>query len=438
MKRRNFLRLVAAGTVAGGSRPGWGSAAPAVVGLSARPTHLDVELEELSLLSYGAAVASGRWTATGLTRAYLRRIEALDRQGPALRAVLEINPDALALARALDAERKAKGPRGPLHGVPVLVKDNLDTHDRMGTTAGSRALVGAKPTRDCSVVEQLRRAGAVLLGKTNLSEWANFRSAHSSSGWSGRGGQTRNPYVLDRNPSGSSSGSGVAVAANLCLVAVGTETDGSILSPAAFNGIVGLKPTVGLVSRAGIIPIAHSQDTAGPMARTVTDAAVLLGAMTGADPRDAATRQTARVAHRDYTKFLAAGSLQGARLGVARRFFGAHAEADGVIEQALTTLQRLGATLVDPADLPTGGGLEESEFQVMLYEFKADLNAYLAALGPGAPVRSLAEIIAFNERHRHEEMPYFQQETFLAAEAKGPLSEPAYREALAKNHRLSR
>ena len=438
MKRRNFLRLVAAGTVAGGSRPGWGSAAPAAVGLSARTTHLDVELEELSLSSYRAAVASGRWTAIGLTRAYLRRIEALDRQGPALRAVLEVNPDALALARALDAERKAKGPRGPLHGVPVLVKDNLDTHDRMGTTAGSLALVGAKPTQDCSVVEQLRRAGAVLLGKTNLSEWANFRSAHSSSGWSGRGGQTRNPYVLDRNPSGSSSGSGVAVAANLCMVAVGTETDGSILSPSAFNGIVGLKPTVGLVSRAGIIPIAHSQDTAGPMARTVTDAAVLLGAMTGADPRDAVTQQTARVAHQDYTKFLNTGSLQGARLGVARRFFGAHAEADGVIEQALATLKGLGATLVDPADLPTGGGLEESEFQVMLYEFKADLNAYLAALGPGAPVRSLADIIAFNERHRHEEMPYFQQETFLAAEAKGPLSEPAYREALAKNHRLSR
>jgi len=396
------------------------------------------EWEEATIADLQAAMAKGRQTALSLTRAYLRRIEDLNQRGPALRAVLEVNPDAPAIARKLDAERKAKGPRGPLHGIPVLLKDNIGTQDRTTTTAGSLALAGSIPPRDSFVAQRLREAGAVILGKTNLSEWANFRGHRSSSGWSARGGQTSNPYALDRNPSGSSSGSAVAVAANLCPVAVGTETDGSILSPSAVCGIVGIKPTVGLVGRSGIIPIAHSQDTAGPMARTVRDAAVLLGAMTGVDPADPSTESSRAKAHTDYTPFLDPDGLRGARIGVARRFFQSRSPAAKLLEASLEEMKRRGATLVDPADDPPLPGLGDAEITVMLYEFKADLNAYLAALGPGAPVHSLEEIIAFNERNKDKEMPYFGQELFVQAQEKGPLTDKAYVDALERCRRLSR
>jgi amidase len=403
------------------------------------------ELEEATVADLQASMTAGRTTSRALAEAYLARIEALDRAagGPRLRSVLEINPDALALADALDAERRAKGPRGPLHGIPVLIKDNIDTADRMTTTAGSLALEGSVPAQDATVAARLRAAGALLLGKTNLSEWANFRSTNSSSGWSGRGGQCRNPYALDRSPSGSSSGSGAAVAASLAAVAVGTETDGSIVSPSGACGLVGIKPTLGLVSRAGIIPIAHSQDTAGPMARTVADAAALLTAIAGDDPRDPETRN-GRGKTGDYTRFLDPDGLRGARLGVARKpFFGRHPGVDKVMDEALAALKAAGAELVDPADIPHVGEYDDSEYEVLLYEFKADLNAYLQGLGPasgdgGGRPRTLKELIAWNERHSDREMPYFGQEIFVAAEAKGPLTDEAYRKALEKNRKLAR
>jgi amidase len=381
---------------------------------------------------------SGKWTARALTERYLTRIEALDRSGPALRSVIEVNPDALAIAEGLDRERKAGRGRGPLHGIPVLVKDNIDTADRMATTAGSLALVGAKPARDAEVVRRLREAGAVLLGKTNLSEWANIRCSTSTSGWSGRGGLTKNPYALDRNPCGSSSGSGAAVSANLCAAAVGTETDGSIVSPSSANGIVGIKPTVGLASRSGIIPISHSQDTPGPMARTVRDAAILLGALAGADPDDAATGAAGRNASPDYSAFLDPRGLEGARIGVVRSLFGFLDRVDAVMAESLAALRRAGAELVDPVELTSAAKIGEPEGAVLHYELKADLNAYLARLGPGAPVKSLADIIAFNEEHAKDEMPYFGQDTFRKAEAKGPLTSFEYLEALAKSRRLAR
>jgi amidase len=438
MKRRQFLKVAALGTVAALTRTALaGPAGRAPTPVRSFPFK-PFELEEASIARLQSAMSSGELGAVSLARKYLARIEEIDRHGPALNGVIETNPDVLTIARKLDLERKAKGPRGPLHGIPVLLKDNLDTLDRMTTTAGSLALAGSVPPHDSFVAQKLREAGAVILGKTNLSEWANFRSAHSTSGWSGRGGLTRNPYALDRNPSGSSSGSAVAVAANLCAVAIGTETDGSILSPASYNGIVGIKPTVGLVSRAGIIPIAHSQDTAGPMARTVADAATLLSCLAGPDPRDAATQESTGRAQADYTRFLDSDGLRGARLGVARKFFGVQPVADQRIEAALEEMKRLGATLVDPADLPSHGTFGDSEMEVLLFEFKADLNAYLAALGPAAPVHSLKELIEFNERHKAREMPYFGQDILLRAKAKGPLTEKTYREALDKNRRLSR
>jgi amidase len=440
MKRRDFLKAATLGAAAVFAAPM--SAKSRSAGAESKPTGSfrvrEFELDEVTIGQLQAGMATGRFTTTSLTEKYLARIEELDRRGPALKSVIEINPDALAIAHEVDRQRKAGGPCGPLHGIPVLIKDNIGTHDRMSTTAGSLALLGSIPPCDSFLVERLREAGAVLLGKTNLSEWANFRSTRSTSGWSGRGGLTRNPYALDRNPSGSSSGSGVAVAANLCVVAVGTETDGSILAPSSFNGIVGVKPTVGLVSRSGVIPIAHSQDTAGPMARTVTDAAILLGCLTGVDARDETTRESSGKAHRDYTQFLDRGGLGGARLGLARKYFRVHPGADKLIEAAVAEMRRLGAVVVDPADLPTHGRFGDSEEEVLLYEFKADLNAYLAGLGPQAPVRTLHTLIEFNERNRDEEMPLFGQELFLKAQAKGPLTEPAYRDALAKNHRLTR
>ena len=385
--------------------------------------------EEATLDQLQAAMARGQLTSRALTAAYLDRIARLDRSGPELRHVIETNPDALRLADELDAERRARGPRGPLHGVPVLLKDNVGTADRMTTTAGSLALEGSIAPRDAFVAARLRAAGAVLLGKANMSEWANFRSSHSSSGWSSRGGQARNPYALDCNPCGSSSGSGAAVSANLCAVAVGTETDGSIVCPASANGVVGVKPTLGLVSRAGIVPLAHSQDTAGPLARSVRDAALLLGALVGVDPDDPAT---AGQKASDYAAGLQPGALKGARLGVVRKLFAFHEGVDELMERALDDLKRLGAELVDPLELPHLGEYDQAESEVLLYEFKADLDAYLAGLGPQAPVKSLAEVIAFNERHRERVMPYFGQDLMVQSQAKGPLSEPAYLAAVEK------
>jgi amidase len=393
--------------------------------------------EELTVRDAQAAMASGRVSARRLAEMYLERIERIDRRGPALNSVIETNPDALSIADSLDRERKAGRVRGPLHGVPVLIKDNIDTADRMQTTAGSLALVGAKPRRDAFIVERLRAAGAVIVGKTNLSEWANFRSTHSSSGWSGRGGQTRNPYALDRNPCGSSSGSGAAVSANLALVGVGTETDGSIVCPAGACGIVGIKPTLGLVSRSGIIPIAHSQDTAGPMARTVADAAALLDALAGFDPGDPVTGAAGRQARAGFAQSLDPGALRGARVGVARKFFGFNDRVDKLMADAIDLLKREGATVVDPADVPTHGKFDAAEFEVLLYEFKADLNKHLAGLPPGDHPRTLKQLIEFNERNRDREMPYFGQELFVRAEARGPLTDPAYLKALRSSKALS-
>jgi amidase len=428
--RRRFLRLGAAGAAAAWGwrgRPSWAHAADA-----------GIEIEEATIDALQSALTAGRTSARRLVQAYLDRIERLDRRGPTLRSILETNPEALAIADALDAERRAKGPRGPLHGIPILLKDNVDTHDRMTTTAGSLALEGSIPPRDAFIAERLRAAGAVLLGKANMSEWANIRSNKSSSGWSARGGQCRNPYVLDRNPCGSSSGSGTAAAASLCAAAVGTETDGSIVCPSNAGGLAGVKPTLGLLSRAGIIPISHSQDTPGPMARTVRDAALLLGTMAGVDPRDPATAEGRGHAAPDYTRFLDAGGLKGARLGVARKLAGFHREVDRLFEDALGAMKKAGAEIIDPADIPHLGEYDQTELDVLLYELKADLADYLAALGPGARVKSLADVIAFNEAHRDREMPCFGQELFLQAQEKGPLTDPAYREALAKNRRLSR
>jgi amidase len=395
-------------------------------------------MEEMTVVELQDKMDSGVYSARAITEMYLARVVELARQGPALNAVLELNPDALAIADSLDAERKAKGARGPLHGIPVLLKDNIGTADRMMTTAGSLALAGSIAPEDSFVARRLREAGAVILGKTNLSEWANFRSTNSTSGWSSRGGQTRNPYALDRNPCGSSSGSAVAVAANLCAVAIGTETDGSIICPAQANSIVGIKPTLGLVSRSGIIPIAHSQDTAGPMARTVSDAAVLLGALTGVDSRDPVTQESRGKSYTDYTQFLEPNDIRGARIGVARNFFGFNEKVDRIMDACIGEMKRLGAEIVDPANVETAGELRDTEFEVLLYEFKTDLNNYLAGLGPDAPVHSLKEIIEFNERNREKVMPYFGQEIMLMAEEKGPLTSEDYLEALQKNHRLSR
>jgi len=427
--RRDFLRVGAASGVAAFAV---GRGGASVLGGTS------FDLEEATLTQIQAQMQSGALTARGLAESYLARIDAMNLKGPELHHVLETNPEALAIADALDAERRARGPRGPLHGVPVLLKDNVDTADQMTTTAGSLALLGSIPLRDSFVAERLRAAGGILLGKTNMSEWANIRSNRSSSGWSARGGQCRNPYALDRNPCGSSSGSGGAVSASLCAVAIGTETDGSIVCPATTNGIVGIKPTLGLVSRSGIIPIAHSQDTAGPLARSVRDAAILLGALTGTDPRDSATPASRGHAETDYTRFLDAAGLEGARIGVARKLAGFHPGVDKLFEEAVAEMKRQGAVIVDPADIPNAGKYDETELEVLLYELKADLNAYLASLGPRAKVRSLADVIKFNDENKAREMPYFGQELFVQAEEKGPLTTPAYLEALAKNQRLSR
>ena len=397
------------------------------------------ELEEVSIAALQERMASGAETSRSITEKYLTRIAALDRQGPGLRQVLETNPDALALAAEFDAERKAGRVRGPLHGVPILLKDNIGTADRMTTTAGSLALEGSIPAKDSFVAQKLREAGAILLGKTNMSEWANFRSTHSTSGWSGRGGLGRNPYALDRNTSGSSSGSGAAVAASYAAAAIGTETDGSIVSPSNNNCLVGIKPTLGLVSRAGIIPIAHTQDTAGPMARTVADAAALLTAIAGFDPADAITKPAATKMVRDYTQGLVPGGLAGTRIGVPRKgLFGGSTHADRLVDAALGQLKTLGAEIIDPVELTMPDDLGKNEYDVLLYEFKADLNAYLATLGPGLRVKSLKEAIAFNDANRDREMPYFGQEIFIEAEGKGPLTSSDYIKAVSRNKQATR
>jgi amidase len=395
------------------------------------------ELDELTIADLQEGMQSGKYTARSITEMYLARIKEIDQKGPALKSVLEVNPDALAVADQLDKERREGHVRGPLHGMPVLVKDNIDTADKMNTTAGSYALVGVPVYQDAFIVQKLREAGAIILGKTNMSEWAYFRSTRGSSGWSARGGQTLNPYILTRNPCGSSSGSGAAIAANLAAVAVGTETDGSIVCPSSANSLVGIKPTLGLVSRSGIIPIAHSQDTAGPMARTVADAAVLLGALTGVDPQDAETNKSRGKAITDYRKFLDPNGLRGARIGVARNFFGYHEKIDQLINQSIEVMRRQGAIIVDPANIETAGKFGGSEFEVLLYEFKADMNKYLATRGPNGP-KSMKDLIEFNEKNRDLEMPYFEQEVFLMAEKKGPLTDEAYLKALHKNHQLAR
>ncbi|MFZ1947237.1 MAG: amidase [bacterium] len=462
LKRREFLHqaalggaLVLAGSgVAGGAQSvlaggeGAGGSAPAPA--MPRRDAADFELEEATIADLQTGMGEGRLSARMIAEAYLARIEAVDRvadagdratgrvigDGAGLNSVIEVNPDALAAAAEADRERREGRVRSSLHGIPVLIKDNIDTADKMETTAGSLALLGQRPGRDAFIVERLREAGAVILGKTNLSEWANFRSMRSSSGWSGRGGQTHNPYALDRNPCGSSSGSGAAVAANLCAAAVGTETDGSIVCPASANSVVGLKPTVGLVSRSGIVPISHTQDTAGPMCRSVADAAALLGALAGTDPSDAATAGARP--HPDYTRFLDPAGLAGARIGIARNLFLSHERVVALAEEAIQAMKAEGAVIVDPADMPHKADLDGPEFEVLLFEFKADLNAYLAARGAAAPAASLEDLIRFNEENRDEEMPYFAQEIFEMAQAKGPLTSPEYLEALETSARLSR
>ncbi|HEV2289498.1 MAG TPA: amidase [Candidatus Acidoferrales bacterium] len=434
MSRRKFL----------GSAAAIGAAsvvAPALAARGSEPAQSweikPFELDEITVAELQGGISSGKFTAHSIVQKYLDRIAEIDKQGPGVNSVIELNPDALSIADSLDAERKSKGPRGPLHGIPVLIKDNIGTADRMMTTAGSLALSGFTPTKDSGVARRLREGGAVILGKTNLSEWANFRSRHSSSGWSGRGGQTHNPYAIDRNPCGSSSGSGAAASANLAAITIGTETDGSVVCPSSANGVVGIKPTVGLVSRAGIIPISHSQDTAGPICRTVADAAALLSAIASVDPDDPATKNPARKAEPDYTKFLDRSGLRGARIGVVRELFGFSEKLAPIMKSALDAIKSEGAVLIDPVEISSLGKLGENENTVLQYEFKSDMRAYFAQF-PNAPMHSLQDIIEFNERNSDKELLYFGQNIMIESEKRGPLTDKAYLDALEKNHRLAR
>jgi len=440
MRRRTFLRTGLASTAFALS-PTLGAHAMEQTDKDATRAAAPVkpfEFEETTIAELQEAMRSGKHTARSMAEAYLERIQDVDKQSAALNSIIELNPDALAIADNLDNERKAGRVRGPLHGIPILIKDNIDTGDRMLTTAGSLALVGQPAARDAYIVEKLRESGAVILGKTNLSEWANIRSKNSTSGWSGRGGLTRNPFALDRNPSGSSSGSGAAVSANLCAAAIGTETDGSIISPAAACGVVGIKPTVGLLSRSGIIPISHSQDTPGPIARTVADAAALLNALTGVDPRDAATNGVRGKSVPDYTAFLKADALRGTRVGVVRRYFGNNEPLDKLMAAAIDAIKHGGAIVIDPVDITTIPQLGAAEIIVLLFELKADLNHYLAERALKDGPRTLADVIKFNEANLATELPYFGQDRFIEAEAKGPLTTKVYQDALTKNHRLAR
>jgi len=436
--RRAFLQSGLLTGAAAAIYPALGAAREITV-VSAPPEVRSFELDEVTIDDLQAGMKSGKYTSRSVTEKYLQRIEEIDKQGPAVNSIIEINPDAPQIADSLDRERKEKGARGPLHGIPILIKDNIDTADKMMTTAGSLALVGApKPPKDSFVAQKLRQAGAVILGKTNLSEWANIRSNHSTSGWSGRGGLTRNPYVLDRNPCGSSSGTGAGVSANLAAGGIGTETDGSIVCPSSANGLAGIKPTVGLVSRAGIIPISHSQDGAGPICRTLRDAAILLGTLTGVDPDDPYTSDSQGKSYPDYAQFLDANGLKGARIGVARKYFGFSDGVDGIMAEAIDVMKRQGATIVDPADIETFGKFDDTETLVLQYELKADMEKYLARLAPACPVKNLADLIEFNNKNAQKEMPYFGQDMFLKSEEKGPLTSREYVDALEKNHRLAR
>ena len=436
MNRRSFI----AASIAVGSIGAWGCSASRKDNATPPGTANipPFELEETTVAALQDGMKSGRYTARSITELYLRRIAAIDKQGPALHSIIELNPDALQIADALDAERKVKGPRGWLHGIPVLLKDNIDTADKMTTTAGSLALEGSIPPQDSTIAKRLRESGAIILGKANLSEWANIRSLQSSSGWSARGGQCKNPYVLDRNPCGSSSGSAAATSANLTVLSLGTETDGSIVCPSGICGIVGIKPTVGLISRAGIIPISHNQDTAGPMCRTVTDAAILLSALAGVDARDSATTRSQGNTRTDYTAFLDANGLKGMRIGVSRSHFAFNPYLDKLMEGAIDVLKRGGADIVDPANVDSMKNIDDVELMVLLYDLKADLNAYLASLGPKAPVKTLKEIIEFNQKHADKELQYFGQDLFMQAEEKGPLTDAAYLDAVQKIQQLAR
>ena len=436
--RRTFLRAGLTTTAAVVASPALGAARAAGQSTAANVIPREFELDELTIDDLQQGMQSGKYTARSLTEKYLARIQDIDKAGPRINSVIEVNPQALEIAEDLDRERRDKGSRGPLHGIPILIKDNIDTADRMNTTAGSLALLGSTPPSDAFVAGQLRKSGAVILGKTNLSEWANIRSSHSTSGWSGRGGLTRNPYALDRNPCGSSSGTGAAVSANLCAAGVGTETDGSVVCPSSANGLAGMKPTLGLISRTGIIPIAHSQDTAGPMARTVRDVAILLSALAGADAEDKATSASTGRIQPDYTKFLDPAGLKGARIGVVRKYFGFNDAVDQLMENVIGEMKRAGAEIIDPADIPTLGKFDDTELLVLLYELKADLAVYLARLGDAAQVKSLKDVIDFNDRQRTREMQYFGQDMFLKAQEKGPLTSKEYIDALAANRRLSR
>ncbi|HRR25075.1 MAG TPA: amidase [Acidobacteriota bacterium] len=435
LSRRRFLQstTVAAAAGLGGSsacRSGDREEKPGKSGWN------DFELLETTIADLQRSMEAGERTAEEIVGLYLNRIEAMDRRGPRLQTVIELNPDAIVAARRCDEERRAGKARGPLHGIPVLVKDNLETGDSTATSAGSLALAMWRPSRDAAVAARLREAGAVILGKANLSEWANFRSERSSSGWSARGGQCRNPYVLDRNPCGSSSGSAAAVSANFCPGALGTETNGSIVCPSNACGVVGVKPTLGLVSRRGIIPIAHSQDTAGPITRTVADAALLLSVLAGSDPADPATAEADR-RRETYPSFLRPDALRGTRIGVVRSYFGFHEAVDAVMESAVQALRDAGAEIVDPLELPHRREMNAASFEVLLYEFKFDLNRYLSTIDPAIGISSLEDLIRFNEEHEAEEMKYFGQEIFLAAQEKGPLTDEGYRQALETAKRLA-
>jgi amidase len=432
MKRRNFLvTTAAAGAGALGSSLVNSCSVPAQQKPATdAPGTIAFELNEISIPELQTGLQTGKYTAEKLVSLYLSRIDLIDKKGILLNSVIEINPEATDIAKQLDLERKSGKIRSPLHGIPILIKDNINTADKMVTSAGSHALATSHALQDAFIVKRLREAGAVILGKTNLSEWANFRSSRSTSGWSGRGGQTVNPYILDRNPCGSSSGSGVAVSANLCAAAIGTETDGSIVCPSSTNGIVGIKPTLGLWSRTGIIPIAHSQDTAGPMTRTVSDAAIILGLLTGFDHADTASQDSIGKVMQDYTRYLDPEGLKGSRIGVARNFFGFHPKVDQLMEDAIRTMKEKGAEIIDPADIVTEKEIGKYEFEVLLYEFKADLNRYLSGLPETVAARSLKDLIAFNEANHDQEMPWFEQDIFISAEEKGPLTDKAYISAL--------
>ena len=437
--RRGFLQASVIGGVSAAAVPALAAARVLAPAPAPSPDIKPFELDEITIDALQSAMKSGKYTSRRITELYLQRIDDIDKHGPTLNSIIEVNPDALSIADTLDRERKAKGPRGSLHGIPVLVKDNLDTADKMLTTAGSLALVGCpKPPKDSFVAMKLREAGAVILGKTNLSEWANIRSGHSTSGWSGRGGLTHNPYALDRNPCGSSSGTGAGISANLAVGGIGTETDGSIVCPSSSNGLAGIKPTVGLTSRAGIIPISHSQDGAGPMCRTLRDAAIMLGAITGVDPDDSYTAASQGKSYTDYTQFLDPHGLKGARLGVARKYFGFSDAVDSLMAEALSIMKREGAELIDPADIESFGKFDDTESLVLDYELKADIAQYLARLGPTSPMKTLLDLIDFNEHSAQHEMQYFGQDIFVRAQTRGPLTDRAYIEALEKNHRLAR